>query len=62
MSSNKKRLELNRAAEEYDRAKVCSQLAAGNPTVLNITESILAKDNEYKRAEIASLRKDAHDT
>ena len=56
MSSNKKRRELNRAAEEYDRAKVCSQLAAGNHSMLNIVESVLGQEVEKLRAENESLK------
>ena len=56
MSSNKKRRELNRSAEEYNLAKVCSQLAAGNHSMLNMVESVLGQEVEKLRAENESLK------
>ena len=55
MSSAKKRRDLNRAIEEHKTVRLSAQLATSNHTMLNIAESILAKDNEALRAQIAEL-------
>lgn len=55
MSSAKKRRDLNRAIEEHKTARLSAQFATSNHTMLNIAESILAKDNEALRAQIAEL-------
>lgn len=55
MSSAKKRRDLNRAIEEHKTARLSAQFATSNHTMLNIAESILAKDNESLRAQIAEL-------
>ena len=57
MSSTKKRRDLNRAIEEHKTARLSAQFATSNHTMLNIVESILAKDNESLRAQIAELTK-----
>jgi hypothetical protein len=57
MSSAKKRRDLNRAIEEHKTARLSAQFATSNHTMLNIAESILAKDNEALRAQIAELTK-----
>jgi hypothetical protein len=57
MSSAKKRRDLNRAMEEHKTARLSAQFATSNHTMLNIVESILAKDNESLRAQIAKLTK-----
>ena len=57
MSSAKKRRDLNRAIEEHKTARLSAQFATSNHTMLNIAESILAKDNEALRAQIAKLTK-----
>jgi DNA-directed RNA polymerase subunit L len=57
MSSAKKRRDLNRAIEEHKTARLSAQFATSNHTMLNIVESILAKDNESLRAQIAKLTK-----
>ena len=63
MSSNKKRRELNRAIEEHDRVKLSAQFAVGNHSMLNIAESILAKENAALKEQVAQLEliKDEHD-
>ena len=53
MSSAKKRRDLNRAIEEHKTATLSAQLAMSNHTMLNIAESILAKNNESLRTQIA---------
>ena len=55
MSSNKKRRELNRAIEEHDRVKLSAQFAVGNHSMLNIAESILAKENAAQKEQVARL-------
>ena len=55
MSSNKKRRELNRAIEEHDRVKLSAQFAVGNHSMLNIAESILAKENAALKEQITRL-------
>ena len=55
MSSNKKRRELNRAIEEHDRVKLSAQFAVGNHSMLNIAESILAKENAALKEQVARL-------
>lgn len=55
MSSNKKRRELNRAIEEHDRVKLSAQFAVGNHSMLNIAESILAKENAALKAELKAI-------
>lgn len=56
MSSNKKRRELNRAIEEHDRVKLSAQFAVGNHSMLNIAESILAKENAALKEQVVHLQ------
>lgn len=58
MSSAKKRRELNRAIEEHDKAKLSAQFAAGNHSMLNIAESVLAKEIESLTAKVKELEQE----
>lgn len=56
MSSAKKRRAINRAIEEHDRAKLSAQIATSNHTMLDMAESVLAKQVERVTAELATLQ------
>ena len=57
MSSSKKRRELNRAAEEYDRVRISTELASGRINMENLAESVMGQRITVLEKQLALIQK-----